>query len=243
MIYFFKEKESNKIKQLLGPALISKIKEIGGIYLCGGALTSIFRRADINDFDLYFSKQESFEQLNSFLSGTSSGFKEVFKSDNAVTYLGDTLNSSGENSNPLIKNKKIQLIKKEQVFRKTVEDVLSCFDFTICQAAYLFDKDMFVSHENFIFDLAKRELILNEKCSTPLNTLIRLRKFLSRGFEMPPKQMFKLAILVNKLDLSNKEDLRQQLMGLGSQEINEFLDRLKSDGEVNVEELLQDILK
>jgi hypothetical protein len=235
MQYLLRKKESDRLKNSLGEALVSKIKSIDNISLCGGALTSIFRKAEINDFDLYFQTEKAFTDLNAYLKERGSGYKLVSETINSNTFVGETLNN-------FFKSKKLQLIKKPQVYCKPVEQILNCFDFTICQAGYLFNKEIVVVHENFIFDLAKRELILNKDTATPLNTLVRLRKYLARGFIMPPKEMVRLGMMVNKLDLKNKQVVIDNLAGLGSQEINEVIGRFQVEGEINVEEVLQELL-
>ena len=48
------------------------------------------------------------------------------------------------------------------IFKKSIEAVLGLFDFSVCQAGFDFEKSEFVTHDNFIYDLSKRELVFNK---------------------------------------------------------------------------------
>jgi len=231
MQYLVREREARVIESLLGAEVFNRAKEIGGVFLCGGALTSIFTNTKVNDFDLYFKSQVSFDLLDSFFR---SKYNCVYKTDNANTYEF-SLRSKADKI-------KVQLIKKSKVFNKSIEAVLGVFDFSVCQAGFDFEKSVFVTHDNFIYDLSKRELVFNKDSTAPLNTLIRIKKYLARGFSMSPKEMVRLALVINSLDLTKIEVVKENVAGLGSGELEVVTKKLTSSNEINVEELLQELL-
>lgn len=232
MKYFVRQKEAVRIQEELGQDLFAQICKIPHVFLCGGALTSIFSNSPIQDFDLYFLNKHGFNELESYL-GSVRNVKLILTTDNAKTFKKEINNT---------KSIKIQLIKKPIVFEKSIESILNVFDFTVCQAGFDFDKKMFVSHDDFLLDLAKKELVFNIQSGSPLNSLFRLKKYLSKGFTITNKELLKIGLTLNKLDLSNKDLILENLAGLGSTEIKTVTSKLNSDGEINVPEILGDFL-
>lgn len=71
-----------------------------------------------------------------------------------------------------------------------IERVLNTYDMTIVMAGV--DKERFVCHKDFFSDLASKTIKLHH-LNSPVNALIRIQKYIQRGYEADPMQMYYLA--------------------------------------------------
>jgi hypothetical protein len=84
----------------------------------------------------------------------------------------------------------------------------------------------------------------------PLSSIIRIRKFLQRGYTINAGEIVKMALQVSKLNLENIEVLTEQLIGVDSAYFMMFISRLKEEQEKRgslsmtyVFELLDEVFK
>lgn len=70
--------------------------------------------------------------------------------------------------------------------------------------------------EDFFKDLALKRLSFNPKTAFPLVSLLRVNKYLSRGYKISTGEMRKLGFTVAKLDLTAKEEFIKHLGGMYS---------------------------
>lgn len=127
-------------------------------------------------------------------AGTEKGkFRPVFLTDNAIT-LSD----------------KTQLIIR---FYGNAEKIHENFDYVHCTNYWHSDtKELVLRQDALESLLAKRLYYVNSKY--PICALVRIRKFLKRGFTIDAGQILKMCFQISKLDLDNVETLNDQLLGM-----------------------------
>lgn len=184
------------------PLEVQKILVRNNALICGGAVTSVFSRSVINDFDLYSLSKPCVSKLLSEFKAIN-GMKVVFTSDNAVTI---------EYKNQIYQI--IQRVTPDSHSHSSVEEVLSAFDFTVCMAAYDISANEFILYKTFMSDLASRVLVYNINSGFPICSLYRTLKYQKRGFKLSGSEIVKMSLCICRLDMQSYSDLREQLMGI-----------------------------
>lgn len=243
--------------------------------IAGGAIVSLLQDISPNDYDVYTKTKEDCELLARYYVGLFnwdnqleqdeyrkatvvvegdkvkviqpamegatikqdvSKFRPIFISPNAITLKGN-----------------VQLIFR---FYGEPEKLVQEFDFEHCTGYF-----HRVSWENVVY---KNELVLNEDMlmsvltkelkyrhgKYPVSSLLRLQKYIQRGYTIPTGELIKLALDISKLDLSDAKVFSDQLSGVDLQlsadvlkaANNEFdkvqgqnlLDSVSNDGSLNV---------
>lgn len=190
-------KEFNKMK-------LENIEK--NFYIAGGALTSVFSDKPINDLDIYFYKEEDYEKLKKKI--------EFNKKTRYATDLADSYE---------IKGVKIQLIKK--IFG-TPKEIFKYYDFTVCMCAYDFKTNQIIMDEDFLYDLAQKQLCFNENTMYPICSLWRIKKYLNRGYSISATNIIKLALTLNNLNINTFEDLKDQLQGIDTYLLKDLTDKM-----------------
>lgn len=243
--------------------------------IAGGAIVSLLQDISPNDYDVYTKTKEDCELIARYyvelfnwdnqleqdeyrkatvvvegdkvkviqpaMEGATikqdvSKFRPIFISPNAITLKGN-----------------VQLIFR---FYGEPEKLVREFDFEHCTG--YFNR---VSWENVVY---KNELVLNEDMlmsvltkelkyrhgKYPVSSLLRLQKYIQRGYTIPTGELIKLALDISKLNLSDSQVFSDQLSGVDLQlsadvlkaANNEFdkvqgqnlLDSVSNDGSLNV---------
>lgn len=243
--------------------------------IAGGAIVSLLQDISPNDYDVYTKTKEDCELLARYYVGLFnwdnqleqdeyrkadvlieneqvkvrlpamdgatikqdvSKFHPIFISPNAITLKGN-----------------VQLIFR---FYGEPEKLVQEFDFEHC-TGYFYR----ISWENVVY---RNELVLNEDMlmsvltkelkyrhgKYPVSSLLRLQKYIQRGYTIPTGELIKLALDISKLDLSDAKVFSDQLSGVDLQlsadvlkaANNEFdkvqgqnlLDSVSNDGSLNV---------
>lgn len=210
-------REAAFLRDQAGTAILNLMEHYSA-FIAGGALTSVFSSAHINDFDVFFPDALSF---NNALAATPTDDKTIY-SDAAVSVI--------------IGGKRIQLIKAITGDPLTV---IKSFDFTVCQAAWSLSSG-FVFCTDFFQHLAQRRLVFNISAEYPICSLYRARKFIKRGFHFSGIEAIKIGLTIQNLDLNNYGDLRKQLMGIDTMFLKDLTDSLagQETKEYNLNEFL-----
>lgn len=115
-------------------------------------------------------------------------------------------------SNAITLSDKIQIVLR---FYGDVENIHENYDFVHCTCSYDYSEN--------IVDLPKRalEAIINKELfyagsKYPLCSIIRARKFITRGWKINAGQYLKMCLQLNDLDLHDIETLKDQLTGVDS---------------------------
>jgi hypothetical protein len=220
MIVNYYEREESILLKLLPFKIIEIFKENCGS-LCGGAVTSLFSNSRIKDFDLYFESRESFNKVKKHFDkdlATECNLKLVFSTKNALTYSFDTEGKKGT----------IQLIK---AFHGDINTIFEKFDFYCCMGSYQFSTSKFVLHDSFLKDIAQRRLTFNPATPYPLSSLIRVRKYIGKGYSIDAINLVKLALSIHKLDLNTYAILKEQLQGVDIILFKQLLEKLEHSKE------------
>lgn len=203
------EREATYLYQAI-PKSVRLLMQQRGAFIAGGAVTSVFSSAVINDFDVFFPTSES---LNEAL-------KQVSRDDHTI-----------ETESALsvrIDEKRVQFIK---AVTGAPDAVIGKFDFTICQGAFLPDQS-FILGECFLQHLSQRRLVFNLAAEFPICSLYRTRKFIGRGFQFSGIEAIKLGLSIQKLKIDTYADLKKQLLGIDTSFLKELTDSLDSKAQL-----------
>ncbi len=197
-----------------------KDKVLTNAYIAGGAILSLYKKEEPNDLDIYFQDFDTAKRLLKYynISGSTIVFTDIQNNINQRLLLTNTSYSIKEEKdfypifvtrNTLTLNNKIQL-----VFRYIGDPyyVLSKFDFAHTKMYW-----NLIERVN-IQDVAKDSIISNElqyfPGAYPLSSLFRVKKYLTRGWNISIGQLLKLSIQLAEIDYTNYEILKDQLYGV-----------------------------
>ena len=214
--------------------------------LVGGALTSILTKKEINDFDIYFKDRDSFILSLMDVRNIKDNLPiEEFPEEDEINfqhldqyefhYLCHTEKSV--TFKPKYSEVLFQFI--HQNFYKDVDEVFNDFDFTINMIGYDFELDEVVVHPEAMLHLSQRILVTNSGTKYPLISILRTNKYQERGYTISKKEMIKLLLAVNKLEINSYEDVGKHIGGLyGALNVAEVFDTTK---EFSVDEVIMQL--
>jgi len=128
-------------------------------------------------------------------------------------------------SNAITLKDKVQLIVR---FFGTPEEIISNFDFVHCTNFYTsWDRTLHLNQAALESTLAKKLKYVGSKY--PLCSLIRLRKFIKREWTVTAGEILKIAVNLQKFNLSNAETLEDQLAGVDAHWFNKLIESLAKD--------------
>jgi len=186
-----------------------------GAFIAGGAVTSAFTNAKINDVDVYFKSRRAFE--TGVYQAYEDGLWCVAASKRAVTFVsGDAI---------------AQLMHFD--YFPTAEDIFKAFDFTVCMGALDLDagershwdgvrlvktgephpESGFIFHPDFLKHNSQRFLKFNAGTRYPLASATRVLKYQQRGYTIGKGDMMKIALAVRGVRIDSWEDLKDQIGG------------------------------
>lgn len=136
----------------------------------------------------------------------SDGFKPVFLTSNAIT-LTD----------------KIQIVLR---FYGEPDEIHENYDFVHCTSYWTnWDNKLVLRAEALESILAKELKYVGSKY--PICSIVRLRKFITRGWRINAGQILKMAFQISKLDLEDIATLEDQLTGVDTAYFVQMIERLK----------------
>lgn len=214
--------------------------------LAGGALTSILTKKEINDFDIYFKDRDSFIlslmdvrnikdnlPLEEFPEEDEINFQHLDQFD--FQYICHTEKSV--TFKPKYSEVLFQFI--HQNFYSNIGEVFEDFDFTINMVGYDFELDEVVVHKDALLHLSQRILVTNSGTKYPLISILRTNKYQERGYAISKKEMIKLLLAVNKLEINSYEDVGKHIGGLyGQINVAEVFDTTK---EFSLDEVIEQL--
>lgn len=200
------------LKKQMGIDLFELLVELDAM-LVGGALTSILTNKDINDFDIYFKKKADLcKFLHEAKYEVAGGqYRFICNTDKSVTFS--------------LQGSDITLQLIHQNYYKNIDKVFEDFDFTINMVGYDFGEDEFVYHEEAMQHLAQRKLIVNTNTKFPLISVLRVQKYLDRGYSISKKEMLRLLLSISQLNLTSYDDVIKQLGGMYSVNMDKVFDK------------------
>lgn len=200
------EVEKAKIKQMIGSDLYDLFKDTKCI-LAGGAITSIFSGAEVNDWDLYVTDKEGLSRLVTQVFGVSEE-DHIAPFDLIVKFA---TNRSMLGIDKYSKNK-LQFIHYK-IF-KDAQDIFNSFDFEHVMGAFDFATEEFVFHDNFFKSLAQRNIVFNPNTDFPIVSMLRTNKYRERGFKISKAQMLRVAFTIASRDYDSWERVKSECAGM-----------------------------
>ena len=185
-------------------------------FVAGGAVTSVFTNAKINDTDVYFKSRRAFEIA--VYQAYEDGLWCVAASKRAVTFAD-------------LSNNIAQLMHFD--FFPTADAIFEAFDYTVCMGALDLDagpkskwegiqlvttgetdpESGFVFHPDFMKHNSQRFLKFNPGTRYPLASATRVLKYQQRGYTIGKGDMMKIALAVRGVRIESWEDLKDQIGG------------------------------
>tara|TARA_A100001391_G_C5064852_1_gene276918 strand:+ start:195 stop:1154 length:960 start_codon:yes stop_codon:yes gene_type:complete len=165
------------------------------------------------------SIQDAYEELEEQSAEVTStdpadAYRPVFMSSNAIT-LSD----------------RIQIIIR---FYGEPEEIHGNYDFVHCTNYWTASDDNLVLRPKALEAILARELVYVGS-KYPVCSVIRLRKFIRRGWQINAGQILKMVMQINDLDLNNIEVLQDQLTGVDSAYFHQVIGRLKEKDSTRVD--------
>lgn len=203
-----KEQLQKRIEGLL-PIHPQILSDNNGI-LAGGALTSLYTRKEINDFDIYFRTKEDY--LNAL--------RDVKEEHDFVYVLAHT--NKAIMFTTKMGGEAIQFIHNE--FYNHPTDIFNNFDFYINMAAYDFKSKELYLHDKFLTNIAARCLEFNPNTLYPIISALRVDKYKERGYIITKKEFIKIMLAINNLNIKSWEDFKDQISGLYGEKLDLNID-------------------
>jgi len=214
------------------------------VLICGGAVNSLLLGETPNDYDIYF---KDYDHCKSIMSHY---FPHHPKNEVAegVQFIGRPLIGRYAKGVKFVSENAISLDNSIQLISRFVgnpREIFSNYDFIHTNMAYDYDEDRLVLDAVALQALLSKTLIYNGS-RYPLASILRIRKFLDRGWSISVGQILKIVLQRNKLDLSDPVVLKEQLLGVDSEYATELIEKLcnLTPGEIHSEvldELIDDV--
>jgi len=239
IVKILRKKINNWIETIPDEELQKLIKR--DVLVSGGSIVSLLLGEEVNDYDLYFKTTETAERLLSFYLyvADASDVKVLVEGSRVKPLIGDRgqiVCDGKENyavrcitDNAITLNNDIQLIIR---FTGSSHEIHKNFDFVHATCVYDFCDNKLNLPEAALTSILAKDLVFINSVY-PVAALLRIRKFINRGWRISAGQMVKIILKTNKLDLYDLETLKDQLIGVDSLYMSEFIKEVADRGEVN----------
>ncbi len=126
---------------------------------------------------------------------------------------------------------KIQIVLR---FAGNAEEIHKNYDFVHCTNYYDYLNNSLVLNEEALTSILTKELKY-QGSKFPICSMIRLRKFLARGWTVNAGQLLKIAYQINNLDMNDIEVLKDQLTGVDSWYFEQLINKLVEAKDKNID--------
>ncbi len=216
-------------------------------FIAGGALTSIFTGAQINDIDIYFRSRGSLDRVMQVFCNIKDKTLPIQRPTipDAEVTTKEVLFKVDDNIQPVTITKKSVVFSQGngywnptkgsytpqaslqfisfQYFDKP-EDIFDTFDFSINMAAYDCASGELTLHDNFLKHLARRSLVVNTDTAYPLISLLRCDKYKERGYNISTKEQMSLMFAVANMEINSWEDAKDHIGGMYGFDVEDLFD-------------------
>jgi hypothetical protein len=245
-------KEKRFILNLFGKQLVDIMKHYK-VVLGGGALTSLFTRTNIKDFDLFVSDEATYHAVCKDIGSLSYlVVKDVFdsdkvtkipkvdilfESDNAKSFkvqvdksldMKRILSGYGVGFSIELNDNSIQLQVVNPQLSRSFE-IFDKFDFSVCKATFDFESEEFDLDPSFLVDISRKELHYNPQCSCPWGAVFRLHKYLKKGFTVSSSELLKIILSVRDVKMNTLEDFLNSLIVVNDYDLKSHLESIISE--------------
>lgn len=194
------------IRARMGTEVYNLLKDTGCI-LAGGALTSLYSGAPVNDWDIYLTQPDALGRIITEVYGYSE-HEYLCNFDVRVNMTTDrSILATTKDT-----EEKLQFIHYCQ--HKSAEDIFKAFDFTINMAAYDFGKESIIMHPHFLEAVAGRRLVFNPSTHYPLVSALRVQKYKDRGYNISKAEMLRILFTVANKEYDSWETVIEEIGGM-----------------------------
>lgn len=207
--------------------------------ITGGCIASMLLGEKVNDYDIYFRNKETVEAVANYYMGIvekqtkapydiqvtenrvyikikSSGIIKLSQKDKKYAPIFIT-------GNAITLTNKIQLVLR---FFGEINDIHKNYDFDHCKSSWSsWDNKLNIPPQSAEALLAKE--LKYSGSLYPLSSIIRTRKFISRGWTINAGEYLKMAIQLNQLNLLDVNVLEDQLIGVDTTYFQMFIDDVR----------------
>lgn len=209
--------EANKINETMPQGMRELLRDCGG-YIAGGAVTSVFTGADINDLDIYFETEQGFRAFLLKAVESRGDYLDAFELKIGGLTDKCVFGEVGE--------QKVQLIYG--VGFMPPEELFSKFDFTVCMGAFHFKDRLgfgeFQLSGDFLKHCSQRYLCYNPETNYPLVSLLRVQKYREKGYNISIPDMLCVGLSCSEIRLNNWESARAAIGGMYGLDMSTFFD-------------------
>lgn len=225
-------------------------------YVTGGAIVSLLAGEQINDYDVYFSTQETALAVANYYAETYLDDKKSLVCVETYKFTGITgeeeerirllfdkvpfikLNNHEEFDPRFITPTAISLKDIQIVIRfyGEPEQVHRTYDFVHCTNYYQYATDKLVLNEDALYSILSKTLIYQGSLY-PICSILRTRKFIARGWTITAPQMIKMILQAKDVDFKNREVLFDQLISVDAMYIADFFARINDGDDIDTSQL------
>jgi hypothetical protein len=90
--------------------------------------------------------------------------------------------------------------------------------------AYDIKSGKFILHPDFVYDNAARRLQVNTRTAFPFISVLRIQKYVERGWSVSAKHIMLLSLACNALKIESWDELKAQMGGMYGYCIDEIFD-------------------
>lgn len=210
--------EESKLKHLLGDKVLEVLTNSDAI-VAGGAITSLFTGKDVNDIDVYFRSREKMVYAIAGVMGGDEidpdchSFAMIcnHKTDKSITF-----------SIPVDDPITVQFIYFK--YFDNAQEVFDTFDFTVNMGAYDLAKGEFEFSNCFFKHCSQRYLKFNPNTAFPLMSVLRVQKYIDRGYNISKVEMLRVIMACMSTKLESWEDAKTHIGGMYGYDMSEIFD-------------------
>lgn len=216
--------ETNKIKSYLGEKLYKELVN-RKCFLAGGAVLGLLNGSEIKDFDIYCRQATDAIYLAEKIPSLTDKHKHKYSDSKSIVF------GCGENKYTCEMN----LIVLD--YYDNLQSIFDSYDFTVCMGGFDFSKEEFGFGDRFFKDNMAKRVFYSTKSNYPLGALTRrLIKYQNKGFKVSDKEILKMTLDCMKLDLTDRDVLKDQLGGLYGLKVEELF---PDDGDYSITDLIE----
>lgn len=203
-------------------------------FVSGGAISSLLLNEKVNDYDIYLRTKTACEEVAQFainylnqkhrksytLNISDERIKLVINSSVDKFNSGDV---SAISPNAISFKDDIQIITR---FFGEPAEVHKNYDFVHCTNYYSLWNNSLELNDRALVSLLEKDLkYVGSKY--PVCSIMRLRKYLSRGFTISAGEIVKICYQISEIDLNDLSVLEDQLIGVDVSYFSEVIDDIK----------------
>jgi len=169
----------------------------------------------------YFEQVEGNEEQEKFIDAALSDAKDATKTE---TESKQKYRPVFLTSNAITLSNKIQIVLR---FYGEPKKIHSTYDFVHCTNYWDSGTKQLMLNQPALESLLAKNLVYKGCSLYPICALVRVRKFLKRGWHINAGELLKISWDISKLDLTNIKVLEDQLIGVDSAYFGQLIEALK----------------